>query len=369
MKSNMLGALILALSLPAWAGAADFTAQAFEPAEALFRQGPRWLGSDGAVSAPLGDGRVFWSFDDSFVATSPCRSREASVMVRNSIAIQTGLDPRTASMEFHWRTSETGQPESFFADPEPAWYWTGAALRLAEGPLISFLFTLEATPGEGLGFKPAGYALAVIDDPDRPPAEWQPEITPGPIAEFDALPAAALVRQGEYVVGLALKQQGVHAGALVRYRSSDLAGGALGRAEWWAGSDRGWLTMHELGENGPEYVIEDAGAEASLHWDEGLEAWVHVATYGFGAAEIGVRTAPRLTGPWSEVQQVYRPPESDQPGTMAHAAMAHPEQVTPEPGTILVTYATNSFDFAGLFTPRGARELYWPRVIVLSLEP
>ncbi|NND44691.1 MAG: DUF5005 domain-containing protein [Xanthomonadales bacterium] len=366
MKLAAIRALALALCVPAWAAAAEFTAEAFEPAEALFRQDPRWLGSDGAVSTALGDGRIFWSFDDSFVAISPTGGRDGSVMVRNSIAIQSGLDPLTARMDFHWRASGTGQPGSFFPDPDPAWYWTGAALRLDQGPLVSFLFTMEATPGEALGFQPAGYALAVIHDPDAPPGEWLPRITPGPVTQFDALPAAALVREGEHVVGLALKQHGTHAGALVRFRSADLANGMLDAAEWWAGEDRGWLPAGELGARGPEYVIEDAGAEASLHWDQRMQAWVHVAAYGFGAGEIGVRTAPRLTGPWSAVQRVYRPPESDRPGTLVYAAMAHPALAAPQPGAILVTYATNSSDFSELFSPGGARALYWPRVVVLT---
>ena len=60
---------------------------AFEAAEALFRQNPEWLGTDGANSTPLGDDRIFWSFEDTFIATSDAHTRQRSTMIRNSVAI------------------------------------------------------------------------------------------------------------------------------------------------------------------------------------------------------------------------------------------------------------------------------------------
>jgi hypothetical protein len=46
-----------------------------------------------------------------------------------------------------------------------------------------------------------------------------------------------------------------------------------------------------------------------------------------------------------------------------YAAKAHPELVPPGPGDLVVTYATNSFEFADLFTAEGAKSLYWPRFV------
>jgi len=41
---------------------------------------------------------------------------------------------------------------------------------------------------------------------------------------------------------------------------------------------------------------------------------------------------------------------------------AHPELTAPN-GDLVVTYATNSFDFADLFTPDGVLHLGWPRFV------
>jgi len=92
-----------------------------------------------------------------------------------------------------------------------------------------------------------------------------------------------------------------------------------------------------------------------------------VASYGFGATEIGLRTALAPTGPWSAPAFVYRPPESDRPRPFVYAAKAHPELVGPEPTDLVVTYATNSFAFADLLTKQGEQILYWPRFVAVRI--
>ena len=93
--------VLLLVNLPFITSAQTHAGYAFEEAEALFRQNPEWLGTDGANSTPLGNGRIFWSFEDTFIATSEVHSRQQSTMVRNSVAIQTGHDPLTAAKSFY----------------------------------------------------------------------------------------------------------------------------------------------------------------------------------------------------------------------------------------------------------------------------
>src|SRR5512138_3482529 len=84
-------------------GSYDRSAERAEDADALFHQDPRWLGGDGAYSIDLGGARSLWLFGDSFIATSQALTRRESTMVRNSVAVMTGRDPLTATMEFAWR--------------------------------------------------------------------------------------------------------------------------------------------------------------------------------------------------------------------------------------------------------------------------
>jgi hypothetical protein len=342
--------------------------RSFAAAEEMFHSEARWLGADAAISVPLGDERTLWLFGDTFVATSERHVRSESVMVRNSIALQTGLDPTRAELEFHWRANAGGKPASFFEERGETWYWPGGGVRLRSGPLVLYLYALVATPGVGLGFASAGFGIALVDDPGLPVAEWRPRFFAGPTLPFDALPATAVLEKDEHVVALAIRQRGVHAGALVRYPSAALARGDLTGAEWWAGDAGGWIAEAVLGGEGPAFVLDDAGAECSLHWEERTRSFVHVASYGFGASTIGVRTAPALTGPWSAACTVYRPPECDRERPFVYAAKAHVELAGPFPADLVLTYATNSIDFGELFTPEGERALYWPRCVVVSFR-
>jgi hypothetical protein len=343
------------------------TGRAFVEAERLFHQDPRWLGADGALSVRLSNGRILWLFGDTFVATSNARMRSESKIVRNTVAIQTGNDPRTGSVVFKWRQEADGSPASFFPEHRERFYWPGHGIRLDEGPLVIFLYALVATPGMGLGFECVGYAIAVVDNPDEPLQAWKPRVVDARANIFDAVPATAVLQDSGYVVALAIRQQGTHAGALVRYPVASLAQGDVTTAEWWAGHALGWVPASLLGKDGPAFVLEDAGSECSLHWDTRTKSFIHVASYGFGATTIGLRTAPALTGPWSSPVVVYRPPESDGPRPFVYAAKAHPELAGPDPADLVVTYATNSFEFADLLTEEGERTLYWPRFVAVRL--
>ncbi len=345
-----------------------FSGRAFLEAETLFHQDPRWLGSDAALSIPLDKNRTLWLFGDTFIALSNSHSRKESEMVRNTIAIQTGNDPSTASISFHWRDDSDGSPASFFPERGERWYWPGHGIRLSEGPLILFLYKLAATSGQGLGFAHAGNALAVINNPDASPEMWKPRITDLSPSSFDAVPASAVVQDGTYIVGVAIRQKGIHAGALVRYPAIQLAHGNTSHAEWWAGDVKGWVPESSINADGPEYILDDAGSECSLHWDERAGSFIHIASYGFGASTIGIRTAPALTGPWSQPVTIYRPPESNGPKPFVYAAKAHPELTGPTPNDLVVTYATNSFEFGDLFTRQGAGSLYWPRFVLVRID-
>jgi len=343
------------------------TGSAFVEADRLFHQDPRWLGGDGALSIRLSDNRILWLFGDSFIATSNTRVRTESMLVRNTVAIQTGRDPRIASVVFGWGREKNGSPASFFPDHGERFYWPGHGIRLDKGPLVIFLYALVATPGKGLGFEPVGYAIAVIANPDQPLQAWKPRIIGAKADTFDAVPATAVIQANGYVVALAIRQQGTHAGFLVRYPMAALARGDITKAEWWAGDARGWVPASVLGKEGPAIVLDDAGSECSIHWDMRTRTFIHVASYGFGATTIGLRTALALTGPWSAPAFVYRPPESDGPRPFVYAAKAHPELVGPEPADLVVTYATNSFESADLLTVEGERTLYWPRFVAVRI--
>ena len=320
--------------------------QAWPEADGLFHRDPRWLGGDGAYSVPLEDGRILWLFGDTFVAKTAKNVRSESTMVRNTIAIQRGDDPTRATMTFHWKGAE-GAPASFFAEDGDRWYWPAHGIRL--GPaLVLFLQRVRPTPNEGLGFAAEGWRVALVDDASGAPDGWKIRILGSGTAPPGIAVGGGVVRDGDWIVALAQREPGDHAGFLVRWREDDLRAGLVDRAEWWGGS--GW--------GGPPAVMMgNAGAESSVHRDGGR--WMHVRSDGFGATNVVVSYASSLEGPWSLPEIVFRPPESSRTDAFVYAAKAHPELSCG--GATCVTYATNTMaDFATLVNDTS---LYYPRFV------
>ena len=331
----------------------------------IFHADPRWLGGDAAITVPLSEGRVLWLFGDSFVDETPPHSRGEAAFIRNSIAVQTGDDPAYAYMRYVWRRDGRGLPVSYFPETGGAWYWPGDGIRLQELTLAIFLHRFAETDGPpGLNFAATGYGLALVANPAAPPDAWHLRIIDAPAMPFNALPGAAVVRDGDYVVALAVRQSGKPAGMLVRWTDAALAAGVLSTAEWWTAD--GWRQTAEVGPKGPQIVIDDAGAESSIHWDDCARRYVHVASYGFGSASIGMRQAPALTGPWSAPVTVFRPPESDQPEPFVYAGKAHEELKTAAPRRLAVTYVASSLTPDDLTRPPGDTRLYWPRLVEVA---
>lgn len=340
-------------SIPA---STELHATAWPEADALFHSDPRFRGADAAFSVPLGGDRVLWLFGDTFVSTTPARIRRESRMVRNSVAVQVGLDPTRAAMSFHWRGTET-EPSSFFPEDGEAWYWPQHGI-VVDGTLVVFLARLRATPGVGLGFEAEGYRAAVVDAPEGSPADWDVRLVSPLGAPAGLVPGAAFVLEAEHVVALAIREPGDHAGFLVRWARADFAAGRLDASEWWTGT--GWSAAAAL-DGLPARVIPDAAPESSLHHDVARDRWMHVRSVGFGATEIAVSYAPAVQGPWSAAERVFRPAESDGPDAFVYAAKAHPEL---EGADLVVTYASNTF--AGFAALLDDESLYYPRFVRLD---
>ena len=115
--------------------------------DTLFHQDPRWLGADAAYTIDLGGDRTLWLFGDTFIATSPADARNESTMVHDSIAVMTGRDPATATMQFAWH--DASPPDAYFSEDGANWFWPADGARLPSGPLVVFLSEIAATPGQG----------------------------------------------------------------------------------------------------------------------------------------------------------------------------------------------------------------------------
>ena len=333
-------------------------------ADALFHRDPRWLGSDGAFSVPLHDGRILWLFNDTLVATTPAHVRSQIAFIRNSVAIERGTNPASASIAFYWG-KKNGTPASFFPESGRRWFWPMHGIRLGRS-LVVFLERIKTTgnPDPNFNYAADTWRLAVVRDATESPARWHVRLVSPPqsLARFSVGGAVNIV--GGYAVSLATVPRGFDfRGYLVRWRIDDLAAGRLATAQWWAGR-RGWVAVAKL-QRVPTPVLRNAGSECSLTFDGKLDRWVLVRSEGFGATTIVVSFAPTIEGPWSKPRFVYRPPESSRPGAFLYAAKGHPELTGAD---VVVTYATNTMARNAQRALERNPSLYYPRFVRLNLS-
>ncbi len=321
--------------------------------EALFHAEPRWLGGDAAYSTLLPDGRVLWLFGDSFVAVSGAHVRREARMPHNTIAIQSAADPDAASMHFFWRDDPEGKPTSFFADPSAdRWLWPGAAV-VVDGKLLVFLVEIGRSEG-GLGFTTGASRAVLVEDTTGDPTGWtfaDVAVPPNPWGAPVGF-GAALV-DGEHLVCFAPREPGDHAIFVARYDVADAARGDLSSPQWL--QDGAWRAQADV-DGEPTAAWTQGQTELSVHKEAATQRFVAISVDGFGGTNVVARTAERIEGPWSTTEVLFRPEESDRANILVYSAKAHPWL----PGPIVVTYSTNTTDFAALV---GDTTLYFPRAV------
>jgi hypothetical protein len=321
----------------------------------LFRRDARWLGGDAVWSIELGPDRILWLFGDSFVATSAARLRRESVMVRNAIAIQRGLDPATATLAFAWQENG-GKPSAFFAAPDAtAWYWPGHG-AMVDGELLLFRWRIGPFDG-GLGFQGLGWDAVVVTNPDAEPAQWH--VVPCAVsAELPRTMGCAVVVDATHVYAFATGLDRPEHMQLARWPRAAVRARDLSRPEWSV-SGRGFVAEADLDSAGPSDVAAFGQTEFTVLPCPAVAPFLAVHTEGFGASTLAWQRSPRLDGGWSGAHTFWRPPECDRKGILVYAAKAHP--MLARDGTdLVVSYSTNHSSFATLVDDPS---LYFPRFL------
>jgi len=336
-----------------------FEASAWREADRLFHRDPHWVGADVASSVDLGGGRILWLFGDSWIDPSGTGARRTARMVSNSVAIQTGTDPTTAAIRFYWGRAADGSPDALFPDRNGESLWFGNGVRVDDRLMLFFARTLRRT-GTGLGFEHVGWTAVMVQNPDDEPSAWRVRPLETPANPLGILVGfAAVLRLGEYVYALGsenpVKSHPIYA---VRWPVEEVRRGNLSQSEWWAGESRGWIPDASNVQRWP--LFENGQSELTVYEDQATQRLIGVQTLGFGSADVVMRAAPVLTGPWSAPRMVYRPPEYYRPNVMIYAAKAHPELTG---GDLVLTYATNTFEFAEQLTDS---LIYYPRFVRLT---
>ncbi len=326
------------------------TAVPWPEADALFHGDQHWLGGDGAYSVDLGGYRVLWLFGDSFIDPGITRDRTNATVVRNSLAVQHGTDPSTASITFYWGVKDH-IPSSFFGDGEAQWFWPGGG-ALLEDELIIFLMKIQRSDNE-LGFEAAGFSAVLIDNPDSAPPDWNVTWLAVPQVDPDIVIGSASVLAVEGYLYAFGADGTAHDAYLVRWKISDVLKGELMHMEWWEGSQNRWVRHDKLAGR-PAPVFSRAQMEFTVHYEPSRRCFLQVQTMSLTDPCLSYRTAPQITGPWSDPKPFYDPPEKKDSTLLIYAGKAHRGLTGAD---LVFTYAVNSMDMDRLLADEG---IYYP---------
>ena len=349
-------------------------------ADALFKKNAHWRGSDDAYSIKLGNNRVLWLFGDTLISSKDKivpRSPDHIKMPRNTVGIQTGLNPATATIKYYWNVNNDSiNQQSFFSSPyivEENWLWPGDCAMLPDGKTLVIFFMNIMPTTTGLHFDISGYQVAIINNTYESPDYWNIKWVKH-VSDYSKLKillgSGGVLIEGDYLYAYGFSSNKAIGGiTLARWPLEEFQKNNpnLSKPLWWTGDATGWIKENQLKDINPAVLWDKQQTEFTVNKIE-PELYVMVQAYpqnGFmGNANMVYRVSSSLTGPWSEPQTVlYEKLCRDNPAPkdlMVYAGKYHPELTGAD---LIFTYATNTQDIDTLWP---WPNIYYPRFLKMD---
>jgi hypothetical protein len=311
-------------------------------------QGPGWLSADMGFAVRLPDNRVAWFYGDTVTgsATPDGRLEHMDGFLRNTIVVQDGTKLTTLA---------TRQADGLHGSLEPQghpgeWYWPGSPVvdgdhvRLVAGRVRQ---TESGAPG--WTFEGTGHDLVTLSAHDLSVESVVPLTDSANISW-----GAGMVVDGGHELITGTKLVG-YDNEVFLSRVPRAGAGGTPKLEVWNG--RGWTTDQAAAKP----ITTLVGAQLL----KTAGGWAMVGQDGIFSPKVAVRTAPSLTGPWSDKRVIAEVPHADH-GEIFYTPTVHPE--FDAGGKVLISTSVNSDD--GQLHPELDR--YRPRFVSVdesALEP
>lgn len=321
-----------------------------------------WQGADAAYSVPLPNGRDIWIFGDTLYGPERQVSGNIPKMVHNSLGISTCKNGHW-HLDYVIKRGGDRKPVSYFSPADHKhWYWALDGFY-ANGDLWVTLLCLRspAKPAvAAMNFETCGADLAQVRGLNGDPQDWRVTVHPLVPAGVKAYPSATTVVYNGYAYLFALYENGARPLLVTRIPLDKLSEPQTNLEHLAA--DGSW--KHGLDPIRAKQVMKKGSPELSIRYHPELKEWLAVMVDpSWFSGKILLRTAPTLTGPWSDGQVVYRMPEM-QPGPkrdkniFCYAGKEHPE--FEGSSDLIFTYVCNTLNVPDLITHP---EIYWPQVV------
>ena len=324
-----------------------------------------WQGADAAYSIPLPDGRDVWIFGDTLYGEKRALVQNGDpLMVRNSIGISTCGKDGNATLDHVIRRDTNGQAEDFFIAQHPhTWYWALDGFFYDKSLWVTLLCMRDTpkTSSQSLGFETCGADLAKVSGLGSDTQKWKVQYFSLVEDGVKAYPSASAVIEGKYAYIFALYESGTRPALLTRIPLKGLIDPRQ-NLEYLA-ADNTWQRGFDPAR--AKHVMESGSTEMSVRWHHDLGKWIAILMDPGGFSDkVLLRTAPSLTGPWSNGDVIYRVPEMQSKSagydrdTFCYAAKEHPE--FEDPGSLVFTYVCNTLDVKKL---PGETWIYFPKTV------
>lgn len=350
----------------------------------LFHRDSGWFGADGIFSIPLsgmeikghsGNEETLLFFSDTYVGKvkdgKPVPGEHK--MVNNTMAIVEGMGASPEKITFKVQEGESGESTSFFIPRnsiagEGEYFWLGDGFihpKSADGDTNLYLlaYHIEMTGPNVFDFRqnnvsmirvPVRGGRPVFEEQDQIPTHFQvqsPVLGEGSLGSgvFVNTSWAGAPNPDGYIYTYGVVGQDKH---LIVARVEDRRYEELNAWEFWAGG--------RWSENIEDLASLAAGVSNELSFTPMEDGRYILVFQVFGISDkVGAMLAASPTGPFGKIIELYRTPEYDE-GLLPYNAKAHYN--LSEPGELLISYNTISFDFwndiqkdAHIYRPRFIR--------------
>lgn len=356
----------------------EFNAVQYFQANKLFQKDAKWRGSDDAYSIKLGKERILWLFGDTLVSSNKkivSRTPKNIVMLRNTIGIQRGSNPETATMKYFYTSkNNASDTQAFFENPsidKKNWLWPGDCTLLDDGKTLIVFFMNIMPTDTGLKFDIAGHEIAIVNNSHEEPNKWDIRWVEhlnqysklkillgsgGVITEENHLYAYGF-SSNKKIKGITLARWPLK---LFKQDTPNLS-----NPEWWT-NKMSWVQNNELKDIKPKVLWDKQQTEFTVTKLE-EELYVMFQAYpldGYiGNSDLVARVSTSLTGPWSEMFIVYSKlyrEKSCPKDIMVYAGKYHPELVG---SNYIFTYATNTQSMETLWN---YQTIYYPSFLKMD---
>lgn len=325
----------------------------------LFNNTNGWIGADIASSIPLDSAHVLWLYGDTWWGSIVNNKRvNATITANNSIAIQTGLNPSTAHVQYY---SGAGNSSFFTPSDGIGEIWPMHGIVINSQLYIFFVQVTSNGQGGVWGFQLSNSRLVKISNPYSPPYQWQMTQFAVPQSFFNTASqiafGAAVLKKDNYVYIYGTNTDSASGNRYLEVARVDTNN--ITNFQAWNFYNHGqWINNLQ----GAGHLASDVGFDLSVSYLPSVNKYVLVTTAGGLSADITMQYADSAWGNFGPAITVYTCPEVKWGNNIfCYAGKAHPEISTSN--QLIVTYASNSNNLDDIVNNAG---LYWPRFVPVS---